>query len=233
MKIIKIKNDNSSFKDTLIEEVRKSQLNFTKEDLSKKTKNDVKFIHITKTAGTTIENIGNKNNYKWGRFDADYLGKFKRNKFETCSIWHVPLKYFEINPYEENILFTIVRNPYERCISEYYCPWSGNRNKKADVKKFNRWIRNKLTKENIVSFLPYYEYFSYNDKIIIDYVLRFENLQEEFNNLFNDIKLDRHDNKHLPFKKYNINNLEKETIKMINNKYQKDFLLFEYEMIKV
>ena len=50
------------------------------------------------------------------------------------------------NPYETNILFTIVRNPYERCISEYYCPWSGNRNKDADVKEFNTWIRYKLGK---------------------------------------------------------------------------------------
>ena len=39
-------------------------------------------------------------------------------------------------------------------------------------------------------FTPCYEYFHYNNKNIINYVLYFENLQKEFNNLFNDIKLD-------------------------------------------
>ena len=32
----------------------------------------LKFIHITKTAGTTIENLGLKKNIKWGRFHKEY-----------------------------------------------------------------------------------------------------------------------------------------------------------------
>ena len=32
----------------------------------------LKFIHITKCAGTTIENIGKKNNILWGRFYTEY-----------------------------------------------------------------------------------------------------------------------------------------------------------------
>lgn len=82
-------------------------------------------------------------------------------------------------------------------------------------------------------FTPCYEYFHYNNKNIINYVLYFENLQKEFNNLFNDIKLDRYDNKHMFIKKYNINDLDNETIKMINDKYRKDFEIFKYEMITI
>mgnify|MGYP003963831651 CR=1 FL=1 len=52
-------------------------LNITNNQNLNFTKNDIKFIHITKTAGTTIENIGNENNYKWGMYDKDYLEKFK------------------------------------------------------------------------------------------------------------------------------------------------------------
>ena len=93
---------------------------------------------------------------------------------------------------------------HTRCISEYYCPWSGNKSKDDCVKKFNIWIRNKLIQKDIVSFLPYYEYFEYNNKNIIDYVLYFENIEKEFNNLFNK-KLDRYDNQRQVKKKYDIN----------------------------
>ena len=220
VKIYRIENDINNFK--LI----------TKPNLNKNEINNIKFIHITKTAGTTIENIGKEHGYLWGMYDKDYLKNFNRNKYKLCSIWHVPMKYFEQNPYKDNILFTIVRNPYTRCVSEYYCPWSGNKSKDDCIKKFNIWIRNKLIQKDIVSFLPYYEYFEYNNKNIIDYVLYFENLEKEFSNLFN-IKLDRYDNQSQVIKKYDINDLEKETIRMINDKYRKDFELFKYKIIKI
>lgn len=233
---IEIKNKNNvSLSDIIINKIRKEQLkNKVKLD-TKYKKDDIKFIHITKTAGTTIENIGNEHGYNWGRFDKNYLENFNKNlkfdKFSGKSIWHIPLQYFKTNPYKNKILFTIVRNPYKRCVSEYYCPWTGNKNKHANIQEFNKWIQNKLTQNDILSFLPYNEYFSYNDKIIINYILYFENLEQEFNNLFKNIKLDRYDNKSMSFKKYDINNLNETTIKMINDKYHKDFILFKYKMI--
>ena len=39
----------------------------------------LKFIHITKTGGTTIEEIGKENNINWGRFHKEYKN------------WHEPL----------------------------------------------------------------------------------------------------------------------------------------------
>lgn len=33
---------------------------------------ELKFIHITKCAGTTIENLGKKNNILWGKFHKEY-----------------------------------------------------------------------------------------------------------------------------------------------------------------
>ena len=45
-------------------------------------------------------------------------------------------------------------------------------NKRDDIiSNLKSDIQNKLTKDNIVSFLPYYEYFYYNNKRIINHVL--------------------------------------------------------------
>ena len=49
--------------------------------------------------------------------------------------------------------------------------------------------------------------------------------------MFGNIKLDRHENKSMSCKKYDIHDLDKTTIRMINDKYQKDFNLFEYKMM--
>lgn len=33
---------------------------------------ELKYIHITKCAGTTIEDVGKENNIYWGRFHTEY-----------------------------------------------------------------------------------------------------------------------------------------------------------------
>lgn len=69
---------------------------------------ELKFIHITKTAGTCIENAGRKNRIQWGRHHTEY------------GEWH---EYFPSKPAELKLKydwFLVVRNPYERTLSEYY-----------------------------------------------------------------------------------------------------------------
>ena len=74
---------------------------------------ELKFIHITKCAGTTIENIGKKNNILWGRFHKEYGW---HHEIFPNKIPKLKLKYD---------WFVVVRNPYERLISEFYCKWGG------------------------------------------------------------------------------------------------------------
>ena len=259
-------------------------------------KNNIKFVHISKTGGSTIEEIGLKHGMKWGQFDNEYLNK-DYIKLLNCSSWHTPIKYYRYNPYKDNILFTVVRNPYDRVLSEFYCPYTGyfSRNnynndksnetyeewlitkKNHTINDFNNWINKRLTEHNVsifkkikeilkhehdtnqydnnhteisdelqeyieylnktyclelqVHFMPYYEYFTFNDEPIISYVLRFENLVETFNNLFeNEMNINIHINKSHE-KRFSISDLSEDNIILINKLYHKDFILFNYEKI--
>ena len=209
---------------------------------SQSRNSELKFVHITKTGGSTIENIGKDNGIEWGMFDTVLLSHHKKQKkfFHTTytdtllkfgkSIWHVPLRSFNRYPYNsEVVLFTVVRNPYTRCISEYYCGYTGNKNVNASKEEFNRWLQYKLLVKHHVSFIPHSDYvFDADGSQIVKHIIRFENLTEEFNSLMEcydlPCKLDRHDNKaKKTSKKYTVDDLDAYTIYLINQLYQKDF----------
>merc|ERR1711991_1137169 len=101
----------------------------------------IKFIHITKTGGTSIEEIGKLNGFSWGRYDKKL--KNIKKKFKISPYWHIPISFFEENPYNKNnILFTVVRNPYTRIISEAFCKFGGKYHLGPFLNKFdfNRYI---------------------------------------------------------------------------------------------
>lgn len=197
---------------------------------------DLKFIHITKTGGTSIENVGSKHSLKWGRYDNGYLNKFQRRKYKNKSVWHVPLRYFKENPYNNKILFTVVRNPYTRCISEFYCPWGGKSNPNdCSKEKFNKWIQTKLSEKGNDHFLPQYIYIYSKGMKIVKHILYFEKLKKDFNKLMKKYNinciLNQKDNRARDIKKFQVKDFDKKTIKMINKKYSKDFKYFNYEKL--
>jgi hypothetical protein len=130
---------------------------------------------------------------------------------KRCRYWHLPTQLFPlkgINPYENADLFAVVREPFDRLLSEYYyiCRrkitkhWDFvdcNRTRVQEPEYMNEWIRHKL--EQIPAgrlapkeFLNYNGHYtpqsqflmSYPSQIrMIDYVLQMENLAPEFNAL--------------------------------------------------
>lgn len=185
------------------------------------------FIHITKTAGSSIEKYYLKNNKKIGKFDKK-LNKIKNLKFKGCNKWHIPLKYFNIKLYNYYNYFTIVRNPYNRCISEFYCNWTGYKEANPTKLDFNKFITNKINlmlKNKIVSFIPCYEYVTDNKNNLLKniFIIKFEELDKYFPNL---IKINVSNKK-----KFTIEDFDNNTIKLINNIYHKDFELFNYNKI--
>eukprot|EP01083_Nonionella_stella_P108186 314363_1 len=145
------------------------------------------FIHIPKTGGTTIEQIARYDDaYQWG---AEFWKAHKQkrqlsraicrhHKSKCCCQWmhHMPPIYlhdiskqyshFEVSYYDLNkqSLFTVVRNPFARLISEYWWQarqprprleiithfesidvWN-NSTTFCDIKIFNEWIKFRLKK---------------------------------------------------------------------------------------
>ena len=193
----------------------------------------LKFIHITKTAGTSIENIGHEAGIEWGRFHNEYAESSKNHK----AWWHDLPSNKPDSLLMKHDWFMVVRNPYTRMISEFHCKWGGVGSEAPNYtkKKFNKVLRELINNRwgDTVGYhyTPQHLYLNTNIKTL--HVLRFENLQREFEELMSqysmDLKLDKHVYNHE--KKFSLSDLDRKTIKLINKVYVMDFKTFDYEMM--
>lgn len=190
----------------------------------------LKFIHITKCAGTFIETVGKDNNIKWGQFHNEY----RCWTLPYNSPWHHPFSILNKNLKKKYDWFVIVRNPYDRILSEYYCIWGGIKRKtnKHNKLKFNKYLIDKIKNRGIKNY-HYYEQYKYLDNYSKIHIVKFEKLNEELPLLFSkynlDIKLDNYNKiNYFDKKKYSIYDFDKELINLINKVYSKDFELFNY-----
>lgn len=126
------------------------------------TRRRLEFVHVTKTGGSAIERIGVEAKIMWGAChymnitevgcfnpDIPYIAP-EYQSYALTSPWHTPPKIIRAasvkDPYTDSDLFTVIRNPYSRIISEYYCPWTGFRKEGIDNRDtMNKWIVNTVT----------------------------------------------------------------------------------------
>ena len=192
----------------------------------------LKFFHIPKTAGTAIEYAAGKHQMDWG--SCLFRHKPKR---DICTYpqgydwphhvgwWHIPAYLFpvaNINPYQQSELFAVVRESYERMVSEftYICtlkvlewrPDQCQRSRLQDASYMNVWLRDKLqTRQNDDGsalgylldnghFTPQYDFIVGPHEVrMMDYVLKLEDdLSTQFGRLMKAFGLD-----HLELRKLN------------------------------
>jgi hypothetical protein len=185
----------------------------------------LKFIHITKTAGTTLEDEAQSCDILWGRFHEEY------------GWWHEIFPSKPATLKEKYNWFTVVRNPYSRIISEFHCQWGNtllNNGRKAESftkQEFNECLIHRINTYDSTGehYTPQYLYI---DKEVPVDVLRFENLKSEFHKLMKTYKLPVTINSHknANTKVFNTTDINQKLRDLINKTYEKDFELFGYDI---
>jgi hypothetical protein len=206
--------------------------------------NDVNllFIHVPKTGGTSFENYLSKK-YK---IPLNQSTLFSYDPKEVASLQHLVSRDIlkrsqEFSIHLENLrIIAVVRNPYDRMISELFYIKLINENSTPEevFHKINEFFTNDHNYDN--HKLPQYEFVidghgNINPNIEIAH---FENMKRDFTQFgfpdfaetefanVNKIKIGKKNNE-IDYSKY----LNNESISLINNYYDKDFTLFGYKKI--
>jgi hypothetical protein len=194
-------------------------------------KNKIKFIHIPRTGGSSIENalsLFNKENL-WEngfRFNEDGC------RYAPQHITHRMMdKYYPIT--KEWFSFTLVRNPYEKIVSEYFYihrHFKGRAITHFNENNFYEWLKNDVTKFDIDHKLPQNKFI---DKPV-DVIIKLENIDIEWdkiNNKLNTNYIIEHKNKSHKNDntKYVLKQISKKTQNLIFEIYENDFIKLNYD----
>ena len=217
----------------------------------------LRLTHITKTGGSSIANLGRKAGYYWGQFSAAYR-KGAYHPYKKCAICqkqgshHVALTMLPKELVQKYDWFMIVRNPFDRVLSEYHCKWGGRGNyirktfgnagmprTPRNLATMNKYIRMKIRRKPTTGAHYTAQHMYFDDRVVMN-ILRFETLKADF-----DILMERYSIRwpggmplKLPLKKGNTRpvssdpvtaaDLDLETVQLIQKEYAKDFRIFGY-----
>jgi hypothetical protein len=188
------------------------------------------FIHIPKTAGSSIEHLLRDE----GNYELDFIGV--RNGRSTHHYMGIELKMILKELYPTYYKFSFVRNPYDRLISEYF--WC----RIKDVgHKFNKTfdefldyvedvIKNKKFFKPIENdhFIPQYSFLFFNNKLIVNNIFKYEDIETVVPLIRKRLKI-KTVLQHLNKSNKNEITLTNEQKDRIYNLYKIDFQTFNYE----
>ena len=175
------------------------------------------FIHVPKTAGTSISYV---------------LNQYP----ETENIAsHQPVRF--ISDLQEYFIFSFVRNPFTRTLSSYF-HYQRKYNKEISFENFL-----KTTNLNHLWMLPQNYYLkSDNDMVEISFIGKYENLKKDVSKVFHRLginqnipHLNRHSiydkHPHLKQEKYYKSFYTEDWMKdWVRERYKDDFKIFDYDM---
>ena len=180
------------------------------------------FIHIPKAAGMVIQKIVENLNEDMGPSN------------EVCL--HKKVTRYRKSYRDRHYVFSFVRNPFDRLVSAYFFLKAGgiHRHDRRRARKlandFNTFVKEDLLSKPINRILHFHPMVHWLDAEI-DFIGKFENLQEDFNTICDKIGIPQqklpHKNatKHKHYTEY----YDDETRKIVAEKYAKDIEYFGYE----
>lgn len=199
---------------------------------------DLFFIHNPKCAGSTIEQIGFTYGIRWGRFVKVYPSK--DTPYCMKSDWHKPLWEYCLREIYGKKIFTIIRNPYDKMLSSFYCTRGNNIFTKdpyqiTDKVEFNKIIR------QVIDFkytFPQIDFAYVDGQKVADYILKLETLASDFNFmcrqnelLINECEIDKYKVNTSYKKIFSKYDFDSQTVDLINKKFEADFVTFNYPFL--
>lgn len=198
------------------------------------------FIHIPKTGGSSVDTAlgihgdNNRGSIKpapeilfgvMGSKALQHLTALEIKKIVPQAVWQ---NYFK---------FAFVRNPYDRLISEYF--WRQKLNKKFRKVGFKKFLLNFVAPAKnrpLKHFLDdhYRDQYKFitdeNEKIMVDFVGKFENFIDDFKKICQSAQLNiklphLNKTKHQSYQQY----YNEETKKIAAQLCQKDLSIFNYQ----
>jgi len=141
--------------------------------------------------------------------------------------------------------FAIVRNPYDRFISACYQIFRDRGVEFEDfTPDFNSIVEDEIKERDNLNevFIPQYRYIGFGNKILVDNILRYENLVEEYKTFIEEhnktsifkiktqLPLTNQSNDR-PSWENGFRSLSVENQTFINDFYHRDFILFNYKKL--
>jgi len=188
------------------------------------------FIHIPKTAGSSIEHLLRDE----GKYELDFIGV--RNGRSTHHYMGIELKLILKELYPTYYKFSFVRNPYDRLISEYFWCRINNVGHKFN-KTFDEFldyvedvIKNKKFFKPIENdhFIPQYSFLFFNNKLLVNNIFKYEDIETVIPLIKKRLKI-KTVLQHLNKSNKNEITLTNEQKERIYNLYKIDFQTFNYE----
>ena len=195
-------------------------------------------VHIPKTAGESMERklgmYGLRDNpleNLWGTYDKYILQHLTISQMK---------RYFLTDAvFNEYFKFAFVRNPWDKAVSEYH--WYLRYGRFMEFKEWIRTLENRLSITNNLHYLeighnvPQYK-FIYDDnmKLLVNFVGRFERLNDDFKHICDTIGVSDSTLPHVQtttsaHRKNYSTYYDEETKDIITNIYKVDIELFNYD----
>ena len=191
------------------------------------------FLHIPKTGGSSIEDFFDKQDRNYKNFYPDVVWGLKDRKYtQHCNYEEIKKHYNGENNIESYFKFTFVRNTWDRLLSAF--SYLNPNPKKENFCKFIKYKCDKIINGKIEECDHYNTQLHYvlqNNKEFLNYVGRFENIQEDFKKICKELCIECRklpiSNKSLRgnYKDY----YDEKTITLVGDVYKKEIEYFDYK----